>query len=37
MGSIYIEKWNNTNDIEVQDLYRYVGFIIGSIIFVLNA
>jgi ABC-type multidrug transport system fused ATPase/permease subunit len=34
LGSIYIEKWSNTNGTEDQDLYRYVGFNIGSTIFV---
>jgi ATP-binding cassette subfamily C (CFTR/MRP) protein 1 len=34
LGSIYIEKWSNANGSEDQDLYRYVGFIIGSTIFV---
>jgi ABC-type multidrug transport system fused ATPase/permease subunit len=34
MGSIYIEKWSSTNGTEDQDLYLYIGFSIGSILFI---
>jgi ABC-type multidrug transport system fused ATPase/permease subunit len=34
LGSIYIEKWSNTNGTEDQYLYLYVGFVIGSILFI---
>jgi ABC-type multidrug transport system fused ATPase/permease subunit len=34
MGSIYIEKWSNTNGTEDHYLYLYMAFIIGSTIFV---